>query len=174
METMNLVVTCWSLSRLHGRYHELAPHLVPMDYTNEPDVKVPLSLIVNMPELKVMLLLTPQHTVNTQVLVVQTFVQWSRLNLRFDMKSNRHLILWCETGSQWNHWFFVLNILNSMWKEGEFAPLSLLKLTLYEIMLYQDIKFALLDFHGCKQAYCVLNLERENLVQSFFICKCCE
>ncbi|XP_028306974.1 calcium and integrin-binding family member 2 isoform X2 [Gouania willdenowi] len=38
--------------RLHGRYHELAPHLVPMDYTNEPDCKVPLSLIVNMPELK--------------------------------------------------------------------------------------------------------------------------
>ncbi|XP_043084171.1 calcium and integrin-binding family member 2 isoform X2 [Puntigrus tetrazona] len=38
--------------RLHGRYHELAPHLVPMDYTNDPDVKVPLALIVNMPELK--------------------------------------------------------------------------------------------------------------------------
>lgn len=64
-----------------------------MDYTNDPDVKVPLSLIVNMPELKVMLLLTPQHTVITQVLVLQTFVQRSRLNLRFDMKSNRHLIL---------------------------------------------------------------------------------
>ncbi|XP_051546206.1 calcium and integrin-binding family member 2-like isoform X1 [Myxocyprinus asiaticus] len=39
--------------RLHGRYHELAPHLVPMDYTNDPDVKVPLALIVNMPELKI-------------------------------------------------------------------------------------------------------------------------
>ncbi|XP_035272781.1 calcium and integrin-binding family member 2-like isoform X2 [Anguilla anguilla] len=38
--------------RLHGRYHELAPHLVPMDYTEEPDVKLPLALIVNMPELK--------------------------------------------------------------------------------------------------------------------------
>ncbi|KAG7473398.1 hypothetical protein MATL_G00095300 [Megalops atlanticus] len=38
--------------RLHGRYHELAPHLVPMDYTNDPDVKLPLALIVNMPELK--------------------------------------------------------------------------------------------------------------------------
>ncbi|XP_022046263.1 calcium and integrin-binding family member 2 isoform X2 [Amphiprion ocellaris] len=38
--------------RLHGRYHELAPHLVPMDYTNEPDCKLPLALIVNMPELK--------------------------------------------------------------------------------------------------------------------------
>ncbi|CAM4734910.1 unnamed protein product [Leuciscus chuanchicus] len=37
---------------LHGRYHELAPHLVPMDYTNDPDVKIPLALIVNMPELK--------------------------------------------------------------------------------------------------------------------------
>lgn len=42
-----------SYCRLHGRYHELAPHLVPMDYTNEPDCKVPLALIVNMPELKV-------------------------------------------------------------------------------------------------------------------------
>lgn len=59
METVNLVVTSCSLSRLHGRFHELAPHLVPMDYTNDPDVKVPLSLIVNMPELKVMLFLTP-------------------------------------------------------------------------------------------------------------------
>ena len=39
--------------RLHGRYHELAPHLVPMDYTEEPDVTLPLALIVNMPELKV-------------------------------------------------------------------------------------------------------------------------
>uniref|UniRef100_A0A667Y5P6 Calcium and integrin-binding family member 2 n=1 Tax=Myripristis murdjan TaxID=586833 RepID=A0A667Y5P6_9TELE len=38
--------------RLHSRYHELAPHLVPMDYTNDPDCKVPLALIVNMPELK--------------------------------------------------------------------------------------------------------------------------
>lgn len=47
---------CLSLHcSLHGRYHELAPHLVPMDYTNDPDVKVPLALIVNMPELKVML-----------------------------------------------------------------------------------------------------------------------
>lgn len=40
-------------SRLHGRYHELAPHLVPMDYTNDPDCKLPLALIVSMPELKV-------------------------------------------------------------------------------------------------------------------------
>lgn len=37
---------------MHGRYHELAPHLVPMDYTNDPDCKLPLALIVNMPELK--------------------------------------------------------------------------------------------------------------------------
>ncbi|TMS05398.1 Calcium and integrin-binding family member 2 [Larimichthys crocea] len=40
------------LFKLHGRYHELAPHLVPMDYTNDPDCKLPLALIVNMPELK--------------------------------------------------------------------------------------------------------------------------
>ncbi|XP_023809563.1 calcium and integrin-binding family member 2 isoform X2 [Oryzias latipes] len=38
--------------RLHGRFRELAPHLVPLDYTNNPDVKVPLTLIVTMPELK--------------------------------------------------------------------------------------------------------------------------
>ncbi|KAM9765620.1 calcium and integrin-binding family member 2-like [Menidia menidia] len=38
--------------RLHGRFRELAPHLVPLDYTNNPDIKVPLALIVSMPELK--------------------------------------------------------------------------------------------------------------------------
>ncbi|MEQ2230253.1 Calcium and integrin-binding member 2 [Ilyodon furcidens] len=38
--------------RLHGRYRELAPHLVPLDYTNNPDIRVPLPLIVTMPELK--------------------------------------------------------------------------------------------------------------------------
>uniref|UniRef100_H9GDU7 Calcium and integrin-binding family member 2 n=1 Tax=Anolis carolinensis TaxID=28377 RepID=H9GDU7_ANOCA len=37
--------------RLHERYHELAPHIVPMDYTRNPDVKVPKQLIINMPEL---------------------------------------------------------------------------------------------------------------------------
>uniref|UniRef100_H3A219 Calcium and integrin-binding family member 2 n=1 Tax=Latimeria chalumnae TaxID=7897 RepID=H3A219_LATCH len=40
------------ICRLHGRYHELAPNIVPMDYTNEPDVKLPIQLIINMPELK--------------------------------------------------------------------------------------------------------------------------
>ncbi|XP_053220961.1 calcium and integrin-binding family member 2 isoform X2 [Podarcis raffonei] len=40
------------LSLLHGRYHELAPNMVPMDYTKNPDVKLPMQLIVNMPELK--------------------------------------------------------------------------------------------------------------------------
>ncbi|XP_072409395.1 calcium and integrin-binding family member 2 isoform X3 [Chiloscyllium punctatum] len=30
----------------------MAPHIVPMDYTNEPDVKIPIQLITNMPELK--------------------------------------------------------------------------------------------------------------------------
>ncbi|XP_043932247.1 calcium and integrin-binding family member 2-like [Protopterus annectens] len=38
--------------RLHSRYHELAPNIVPMDYTNDPDVKLPIQLIINMPELK--------------------------------------------------------------------------------------------------------------------------
>lgn len=52
----------WFLySRLHGRYHELAPHLVPMDYTNDPDCKLPLALIVNMPELKVKVLCEHLH-----------------------------------------------------------------------------------------------------------------
>ncbi|XP_061102714.1 calcium and integrin-binding family member 2-like isoform X1 [Conger conger] len=47
-----LLMNSWTPIRLHGRYHELAPHLVPMDYTDEPDVTLPLALIVNMPELK--------------------------------------------------------------------------------------------------------------------------
>ncbi|XP_006117025.1 calcium and integrin-binding family member 2 isoform X1 [Pelodiscus sinensis] len=38
--------------RLHGRYHEMAPNIVPMDYTQDPDVKLPIQLIINMPELK--------------------------------------------------------------------------------------------------------------------------
>ncbi|XP_067390643.1 calcium and integrin-binding family member 2 isoform X1 [Emydura macquarii macquarii] len=38
--------------RLHGRYHEMAPNIVPMDYTKDPDVKLPIQLIINMPELK--------------------------------------------------------------------------------------------------------------------------
>uniref|UniRef100_A0A8C4YI07 Calcium and integrin-binding family member 2 n=1 Tax=Gopherus evgoodei TaxID=1825980 RepID=A0A8C4YI07_9SAUR len=37
---------------LHGRYHEMAPNIVPMDYTKDPDVKLPIQLIINMPELK--------------------------------------------------------------------------------------------------------------------------
>lgn len=40
------------IQQLHGRYRELAPHLVPLDYTNNPDVRIPLALIVTMPELK--------------------------------------------------------------------------------------------------------------------------
>ncbi|XP_064933114.1 calcium and integrin-binding family member 2 isoform X3 [Columba livia] len=39
-------------TRLHGRYHEMAPNVVPMDYTKDPDVKLPMQLIINMPELK--------------------------------------------------------------------------------------------------------------------------
>ncbi|NWV83127.1 CIB2 protein, partial [Dasyornis broadbenti] len=38
--------------RLHGRYYEMAPNVVPMDYTRDPDVKLPMQLIINMPELK--------------------------------------------------------------------------------------------------------------------------
>ncbi|PKU35684.1 calcium and integrin-binding family member 2 [Limosa lapponica baueri] len=43
---------CGSELWLHGRYHEMAPNVVPMDYTKDPDVKLPMQLIINMPELK--------------------------------------------------------------------------------------------------------------------------
>ncbi|KAK1798229.1 hypothetical protein P4O66_006634, partial [Electrophorus voltai] len=39
-------------SRLHGRFRELAPNLVPLDYTNNPDITLPSCLITTMPELK--------------------------------------------------------------------------------------------------------------------------
>ncbi|KAM9791198.1 calcium and integrin-binding family member 3 isoform 1-T1 [Syngnathus typhle] len=38
--------------RLFHRYHDLAPQLVPLDYTEQPDVKLPYELIGSMPELK--------------------------------------------------------------------------------------------------------------------------
>lgn len=40
-------------SRLHARFYELAPNLVPMDYRKSPVVHVPMSLIIQMPELRV-------------------------------------------------------------------------------------------------------------------------
>lgn len=40
-------------ARLYHRYRDLAPQLVPLDYTNQPDVKLPYELIGSMPELKV-------------------------------------------------------------------------------------------------------------------------
>lgn len=39
--------------RLHARFYELAPNLVPMDYRKSPTVHVPMSLIIQMPELRV-------------------------------------------------------------------------------------------------------------------------
>lgn len=42
-----------SHTRLFYRYQDLAPQLVPLDYTSSPDVKVPYELISSMPELKV-------------------------------------------------------------------------------------------------------------------------
>ena len=39
--------------RLFSRYRDLAPQLVPLDYTDQPDVKLPYELIGSMPELKV-------------------------------------------------------------------------------------------------------------------------
>ncbi|XP_034523653.1 calcium and integrin-binding family member 2 isoform X5 [Ailuropoda melanoleuca] len=38
---------------LHARFYELAPNLVPMDYRKSPVVHVPMSLIIQMPELRV-------------------------------------------------------------------------------------------------------------------------
>lgn len=38
--------------RLFYRYQDLAPQLVPLDYTTSPKVKVPYELIGSMPELK--------------------------------------------------------------------------------------------------------------------------
>ncbi|KAB0406408.1 hypothetical protein E2I00_010172 [Balaenoptera physalus] len=40
------------IMRLFYRYQDLAPQLVPLDYTSYPHVKVPYELIGNMPELK--------------------------------------------------------------------------------------------------------------------------
>ncbi|XP_014721439.3 calcium and integrin-binding family member 3 [Equus asinus] len=40
------------IMRLFYRYQDLAPQLVPLDYTSSPDVKVPYELISGMPELK--------------------------------------------------------------------------------------------------------------------------
>ncbi|XP_016426604.1 calcium and integrin-binding family member 3-like [Sinocyclocheilus rhinocerous] len=38
--------------RLFHRYRDLAPQLVPLDYTNQPEVRLPYELIGSMPELK--------------------------------------------------------------------------------------------------------------------------
>ncbi|KAI7813879.1 calcium and integrin-binding family member 2-like [Triplophysa rosa] len=38
--------------RLHRRFRELAPNLIPLDYTNSPDITLPSCLITSMPELK--------------------------------------------------------------------------------------------------------------------------
>ncbi|KAF3858016.1 hypothetical protein F7725_011217 [Dissostichus mawsoni] len=39
---------------MFDRYRDLAPQLVPLDYTCQPDVKLPYELIGSMPELKVL------------------------------------------------------------------------------------------------------------------------
>lgn len=40
--------------RLFYRYRDLAPQLVPLDYTDKPAVTLPYELIGSMPELKVL------------------------------------------------------------------------------------------------------------------------
>ncbi|XP_048353787.1 calcium and integrin-binding family member 3 isoform X1 [Sphaerodactylus townsendi] len=42
----------WMRIRLFYRYRDLAPQLVPLDYTKKPNVKLPYELIGSMPELK--------------------------------------------------------------------------------------------------------------------------
>ncbi|KAL1281074.1 hypothetical protein QQF64_015674 [Cirrhinus molitorella] len=42
----------WTHIRLFHRYRDLAPQLVPLDYTNQPEVRLPYELIGSMPELK--------------------------------------------------------------------------------------------------------------------------
>lgn len=49
----NSVCPTFPCPRLFYRYRDLAPQLVPLDYTNQPDVKLPYELIGSMPELKV-------------------------------------------------------------------------------------------------------------------------
>uniref|UniRef100_A0AAR2M0Z0 Calcium and integrin-binding family member 2 n=1 Tax=Pygocentrus nattereri TaxID=42514 RepID=A0AAR2M0Z0_PYGNA len=44
--------TSKEILRLHGRFRDLAPNIVPMDYTNNPDITLPSSVITAMPELK--------------------------------------------------------------------------------------------------------------------------
>ncbi|KAL7866929.1 hypothetical protein AOLI_G00147430 [Acnodon oligacanthus] len=44
--------TSKEILRLHGRFRDLAPNIVPMDYTNNPDITLPSSVITTMPELK--------------------------------------------------------------------------------------------------------------------------
>ncbi|XP_026851421.2 calcium and integrin-binding family member 2-like isoform X1 [Electrophorus electricus] len=44
--------TSKEILRLHGRFRELAPNLVPLDYTNNPDITLTSCLITAMPELK--------------------------------------------------------------------------------------------------------------------------
>lgn len=47
--------------RLFHRYRDLAPQLVPLDYTTQPDVRLPYELIGSMPELKVRYMGLPLH-----------------------------------------------------------------------------------------------------------------
>lgn len=52
--------------KLHARFYELAPNLVPMDYRKSPVVHVPMSLIIQMPELRVRVRLLPPGGAGTQ------------------------------------------------------------------------------------------------------------
>lgn len=47
--------------RLFHRYRDLAPQLVPLDYTNQPEVRLPYELIGSMPELKVQRICVPHQ-----------------------------------------------------------------------------------------------------------------
>lgn len=83
--------------RLHGRYHELAPHLVPMDYTNDPDCKLPLALIVNMPELKVNKSFFTIYLSSSFFLMDQPQFAFHQVSKR-TLKQTRHpLLMWADT-----------------------------------------------------------------------------
>ncbi|XP_036909330.1 calcium and integrin-binding family member 2 isoform X2 [Sturnira hondurensis] len=61
--------------RLHARFYELAPNLVPMDYRKSPIVHVPMNLIIQMPELR-------ENPFKERI--VESFSQDGEGNLTFD------------------------------------------------------------------------------------------
>ncbi|KAM8783859.1 calcium and integrin-binding family member 2 isoform 1-T1 [Rhynchonycteris naso] len=61
--------------KLHARFYELAPNVVPMDYRKSPIVHVPMNLIIQMPELR-------ENPFKERI--VEAFSQDGEGNLTFD------------------------------------------------------------------------------------------